>query len=125
MAKKNVRTEIVVTCWEDGQRVWRTVDNLEGDVSGSMIVPAIEAAQAELTRDWKTFNHALNTHGKRLSPDERAAIDNAVSAIEGSNRWLATAAIFAALSVLNDHAMGTYFTVPHKRAPAATDEDDD
>ena len=76
---KNIRTEIVVSCWEDGQRVWRTVDNLEGDISSTMVVPSIESAIADLKQDWQTFEAALNTHGRQLSPKERGAISDAAS----------------------------------------------
>jgi hypothetical protein len=124
MAKKNVRTEIRVTAWENGQQVWRTVDTLQGDVSGTMIVPSVEQARADLKHDWAKFDRVLNTHGKTLSDEARGAIGDATAAIEGGNRWLANALLFAALGVLNDHAMGTYFTVPPARvAPMAEDDD--
>ena len=123
MPQKHRRTEIVVTYWDNGQRVGRTVDVVDGDISGSMVVPSIEAAQAELTHDWRRFNEALNTHGKALSVKERDAIADAAANIEGGNRWLAAAAIFAALSAIHDEQMGTYFTVPHQRVAKATDED--
>jgi hypothetical protein len=51
-------------------------------------------------------------------------IRDAASTIEGGNRWLMAAAFFSALSLLHDHAIGTYLVVPHERTPLATDEEE-
>jgi hypothetical protein len=122
MAKKNIRTEIRVTAWEDGQQVWRTVDTIEGDVSGTMIVPSVESARADLTHDWAKFDRVLNTHGKTLSDEARGAIGDATAAIEGGNRWLATAMLLHAATLLHDSGIGTFFMVPPMRAPATMEE---
>jgi hypothetical protein len=87
-----------------------------------MIVPSVESGRADLTHDWNNFDRVLNTHGKTLPEKDRDAIGDAASAIEGGNRWVATAMLLHAASLLNDSGIGTFFMVAPTRAPATMEE---